>query len=119
MRRYPATLVRHIDGDTFEFDVDQGFYVQSRQKVRLVAHAGGVDAPERGKGVATLRRVEVLLPVGNKCILHTFKDNGRDDADGAFGRWLALVLLQPNGESLGDMLLAEGLVTPWVKKPAR
>jgi micrococcal nuclease len=41
-RRYPATLVRVVDGDTVDLDVDLGFRVWARQRFRLV----GINCPE-------------------------------------------------------------------------
>lgn len=43
MYEYDAELVRVIDGDTFVLDVDLGFYVRTRQHIRLA----GIDCPEK------------------------------------------------------------------------
>ena len=44
MHTYRAKVVKLIDGDTVDFDVDLGFYITIRIRTRLV----GVDTPERG-----------------------------------------------------------------------
>ena len=43
--KYRAKLIRCVDGDTAEFVVDCGFYIQYRIMARLL----GVNTPERGK----------------------------------------------------------------------
>ena len=42
MYHYKAQLVRVIDGDTIEADIDLGFKTWTRRKVRLA----GIDTPE-------------------------------------------------------------------------
>ena len=42
---YRAKLVRCVDGDTADLDIDLGFYLTARIRCRLL----GVDTPERGK----------------------------------------------------------------------
>lgn len=39
---YRATVVRVVDGDTVEFDIDLGFHLSLRAKMRLA----NIDAPE-------------------------------------------------------------------------
>ena len=39
---YRASVVRVVDGDTVEFDIDLGFHLSMRAKMRLVK----IDAPE-------------------------------------------------------------------------
>ena len=45
MYRYRAKLVRCVDGDTADIEVDLGFYMTAKIRGRLT----GVDTPERGK----------------------------------------------------------------------
>lgn len=115
MRVYPAKCVRIIDGDTYDYDVDVGFYVTVRVRVRLLASSGGVDTPEKADKVGWKKatdRVLALMPVGTWVDIYTVKDTASADADGAFGRWLAQVIL-PDDSNLGDELLAEGLAHAW------
>ena len=44
-RKYRARLVRCVDGDTVDLDIDLGFYLSARVRCRLT----GVDTPERGQ----------------------------------------------------------------------
>tara|TARA_R110000824_G_scaffold150288_2_gene320871 strand:+ start:337 stop:657 length:321 start_codon:yes stop_codon:yes gene_type:complete len=41
---YRGKIVRVVDGDTVDLDVDLGFYMHAKVRCRLV----GVDTPERG-----------------------------------------------------------------------
>lgn len=87
--KYKATVVKVIDGDTIDVDIDLGFYtVLLKQRVRLY----GIDAPEvRGKErFAGLESKSWLKQqIENKVIeLVTFKD-----AKGKYGRWLGIVYM--------------------------
>ena len=76
--RYKATLLRVVDGDTIDIDVDLGFGVWLRkQRVRLM----GIDTPEsrtrnlaeKELGLASKARLEELLSVSQFTII-THKD---------------------------------------------
>lgn len=83
MYTYRAKVVRCVDGDTVDFNVDLGFHVFVKIRTRLV----GVDTPERGHAEyksATLWLEELL------------KDQEDEDGyveiktgkTGKYGRWL-------------------------------
>ena len=83
---YNCRLVRVIDGDTIDIDVDLGFDVWLlKQRVRLM----GIDTPEsrtrnlaeKELGLASKRRLKELL--SKKFIIRTHKDG-----KGKFGRIL-------------------------------
>ena len=44
MHEYRAKVIKIVDGDTVDFDVDLGFRISIRIRTRLL----GVDTPERG-----------------------------------------------------------------------
>ena len=84
---YKCTLLRVIDGDTFDCDIDLGFSVWMRkERVRLL----GIDTPEsrtrnleeKKLGLAAKDRLKALLP--KKFMIITHKDG-----KGKFGRVLA------------------------------
>jgi micrococcal nuclease len=112
MYEYRAKVVRVIDGDTIDFDIDLGFSTwQHTERVRLY----GIDAPEVKKyrgvtdeekalGLALKARLEILMPVDSYVTLRTVRDT-----KGKFGRYLGIVTLA-NGVNLNDWLVAEGLV---------
>ncbi|WP_223479354.1 thermonuclease family protein [Oricola indica] len=89
---YRAEVVRVVDGDTVDLDIDLGFYVWLRsQRIRMV----GINAPEpKGKtrevGRAATEFLESLI-VGKTVIVRTYKARDGSDAKGKYGRWLARI----------------------------
>jgi micrococcal nuclease len=88
MHEYKCTILRVVDGDTVDVDIDLGFGVWMRkQRIRLY----GIDTPEsrtRDKeekkfGLLAKHYVERFLPVGSNATLVTEKDG-----KGKFGRIL-------------------------------
>ena len=89
MYRYKCKIVRVVDGDTVDVDIDLGFDVWlKKQRIRLY----GVDTPEsrtrdleeKKYGLAAKHFVESYLPLGSSQTLRTRKDDSR----GKFGRIL-------------------------------
>ena len=89
---YRAVVVRVIDGDTIDVDVDLGFYVWiKKQRIRLF----GIDAPEvtgetRQEGLAATEHLKSLID-GESIILRTVKGADGGDRDDSFGRWLGTI----------------------------
>ena len=88
MYEYKCKIVRVIDGDTADVDIDLGFGVwMKKQRIRFA----GIDTPEsrtrdleeKKYGLAAKAFVEVHLPVGSIRTLTTVKDER-----GKFGRIL-------------------------------
>jgi len=101
---YTATLVRIIDADTLDCDIDLGFDVWVRkQRVRFM----GIDTPEsrtrnleeKALGLAAKARVIELIP--ETFLLETYK------AKGKFGRILGVPLTAKN-QSVCAILIKEG-----------
>ncbi len=69
---YLADVVRVIDGDTVELDIDLGFHIRYKQKVRFY----GVDAPEMRtlEGVIAKKVLEELIPPGTRVEFESFRD---------------------------------------------
>ncbi len=99
--RYPATLVRVIDGDTYVLRVDLPFAVSYTATVRLA----GLDTPERTTDAGKQARVaaERLLRSGRIEVAPTGKMT--------FARHVAQVYV--GGQSVADVLAQAGF-----KKPA-
>ena len=97
MYTYRATVVRVVDGDTMDEDIDLGFYMRTRQRLRVAR----IDTPERGEPGFTeaTDRVKELCPVGKEVVISTSKTGG-------FGRCLAEVMVDE--VNLSDTLLTEG-----------
>jgi micrococcal nuclease len=84
---YRADVIRVIDGDTIELEVDQGFGTFRRDTFQLA----GYDAPEpTGKtvdaGKKAKERLEKFLPKGASVWVRSFKPE-------KYGRWLCDVYL--------------------------
>ena len=102
-----AAVYRAIDGDTVAF---------GRDRLRLV----GFDAPEttyqarcpeeKAHGVVAKARLQELLTRGP---VRVVKVKGRDK----YRRILALIYV--GGESVGDVLIREGLAVPYTKRVSR
>ena len=101
---YAARCVQVIDGDTLDLDIDLGFFVTLRQRVRL----RGIDTPElRGKDKdrAVAARTEVTIWTdGVELLIRTEPD----EAD-KYGRLLAEIWVDGLATSLSDHLVERGL----------
>ena len=88
MYEYRCKILRIVDGDTVDVDIDLGFGVwMHRERVRIM----GIDTPEsrtrylteKKFGLAAKEFVRFLMPVGSSQIIITHKDK-----TGKFGRIL-------------------------------
>lgn len=104
-----AAVVRVVDGDTLDLDLDLGFSITLRQRVRLV----GINAPEtrtknaaeKARGLQAQQFVIEWLQRPGAVLVRTTKDD-------KYGRMLADCYRQ--GEpSLCEELLAWGLASPY------
>ena len=93
MYEYKAKILRVVDGDSVDVDIDVGFGVWLRnERVRIM----GIDTPEsrtRDKqekkfGLLAKERLKELLPKGKDSVLRTQIDKDGEDAKGKFGRIL-------------------------------
>ena len=91
MYEYRAHIIKIVDGDTVDVDIDLGFgIVLSNERVRI----NGIDTPEsrtRDKqekkfGLAAKARLKSLL--GKTCTLKTQINKSGEDMKGKFGRIL-------------------------------
>ena len=108
MYDYKATVVKIVDGDTIDVDIDLGFYMVTRQRLRI----NRIDTPERGQDGfhEATDRVKELCPVGSQVVVSTSKA-------GKFGRWIAEVTTTYLGHeiNLSDQMLLEGLAKEYGK----
>ena len=113
---YRATVIKVIDGDTIDVNIDLGFYVWLfDQRIRLI----GIDAPEirRGKnreaGRAAKRYLRRLLD-GKTVILRTFKaPNKSGDMRDGFRRWAAVVYVDGENVNLRLVNAGHAIRKPW------
>lgn len=112
MYRYKARVVKVVDGDTIDCDVDLGFYMTARIRFRLF----GIDAPEvrgaeRGRGKEVRQwLIELFNNSQNECEVATTKT-------GKYGRWLAVVYIPglPVGTSVNGYMVSKGFATEYGK----
>lgn len=113
MTKYKAKLIRIVDGDTIDAEIDVGFDVYVRKRIRL----WGINAPETRSsdkdevraGKETLRRLGEILALSNgefELITH---------GDGKFGRCLGEIFVKEHKESINRVLISEGLATEYDK----
>ena len=84
--KYRARLVRCVDGDTADLDVDLGFYLTARIRCRLT----GVNTPERGQ--ANFKEATDIL----EDLIKQQSDasgyfNIITGKTGKYGRWLVVI----------------------------
>jgi micrococcal nuclease len=104
-----ASVARVVDGDTLDLDLDLGFSITLRQRVRLI----GIDAPEvrtrdaaeKARGLATAAHVVGWLGRPGQVLVTTTKDD-------KYGRMLA-DCFRVGEPSLCEELLAWGLAVPY------
>jgi micrococcal nuclease len=107
---YDVVLLKCVDGDTVDVDIDLGFNVWLKdERVRIM----GIDTPEsrtRDKvekvfGTAAKDRLYELMKDGAKLI--TTENKHGEDMKGKFGRILG-DFRAPNGDLVTDIMIAEG-----------
>jgi micrococcal nuclease len=112
MYEYNCKIVRVVDGDTVDVDIDLGFAVWlKKQRIRLF----GVDTPEsrtrdaveKKFGIMAKNFVKGRLPVGSMQVLKTRMDDSR----GKFGRILGEFVLEDT--TLNQLLIVTNNGVPY------
>lgn len=104
---YKAEVREVVDGDTYDFDLDLGFNIKRRTRIRLLGvdtaeiHTVEEGSEEYKKGMAHKRFVEDRLSKADGIFLRTHND----PETGTYGRWLGEVLV--DGDNLSDLLTEE------------
>ena len=110
MYEYRCNVLKVIDGDTVDIDIDLGFGTWIRnERVRIM----GIDTPEsrtsndieKKFGLAAKSRLQELL--GEKAILKTQVSKKGEDMKGKFGRILGNFATE-DGRNCADILCEEG-----------
>jgi len=124
MYEYHCKIVKVVDGDTVDVDIDLGFGVWlKKERVRV----NGIDTPEsrtRDKeekkfGLISKNRVKQLLPVGSTQILKTESDRNGEDKKGKFGRILGDFVFTKSVDGgrltdrLSDVLIDENMAVKY------
>ena len=111
MYTYNAKVLRVIDGDTLDCEIDLGFFVKIEKRVRL----SGIDTAEKNSRIISEReksakaKARVKYSIENKTVI-VVTELDRDDK---YGRVLGTVyeteLDYQNKTSLNDKLISEDL----------
>ena len=109
MYNYKAKLIKVVDGDTIDAEIDLGFDISVKKRIRLV----GIDTPEcrtrdlkeKALGLAAKDRVKAILVENPKFTLESTKI-------GKFGRVLGniYITILDGTESLTQICLNEQLI---------
>jgi micrococcal nuclease len=109
MNEYDVKVLKIVDGDTVDVDIDLGFgIVLTDERVRIM----GIDTPESRTsdkvekifGLAAKDRLKELL--GETAILITHEDKNGEDMKGKFGRVLGD--FRVGGKTVTEILIEEG-----------
>lgn len=112
MYEYKAKLIRVVDGDTIDAEIDLGFKIYIKERIRFA----GIDTPEsrtrhkheKSWGLAAKCRVKALLDGENSNFILTTELQKK----GKFGRILGSIVLN-DGTEISEVLLAEKLAIPY------
>lgn len=111
MYEYRCTIIKIVDGDTVDVDIDLGFNIWvHNERIRFF----GIDTPESRTsdkvekifGNYAKKYVEKIMPVGSKQILKTMKDEG-----GKYGRILGDFIIDDG--SLVEKMINERVGAPY------
>nr|WP_321355760.1 thermonuclease family protein [uncultured Draconibacterium sp.] len=109
MYTYKATVDRVVDGDTIDLIIDLGFKITTFQRIRL----RGINTPEtynvkkdseeyKNGMKAKAFVIERISNNDNEVIVETDKDVGK------FGRYIGVIRLDDNEQSLNEELVEKG-----------
>ena len=111
---YKATVVRVVDGDTVDLEIDLGMNVFVKERIRLARintpETYGVkkDSEEYKAGMKAKKRLEELV-LGKEIALETVKDK-----KGKYGRYLGeLYTNDKDWVCINSLMINEGLAKPY------
>lgn len=107
---FNSQILRVIDGDTVDVNIDLGFRITLKQRVRLA----GIDAMEkndsnpekRAHANKAFERLAAMLPVGSINTIQTYKPD-------KYGRCLADIYVKDDVFTVNQILLDEGLAVSY------
>ena len=111
MYEYNVTVIKIIDGDTIDVDIDLGFKtVLRKQRIRLF----GMDTPEsrtrdkeeKKRGLLSKKYLTSKCPIGSTIRL-------RSHGKGKFGRILGEIFEYNKETSINDEMCNEGYAVPY------
>jgi len=101
-------ILKVVDGDTIDVDIDLGFSISYTQRVRLA----GIDTPEsrttdkqeKVLGLEVKDRLKKLVDAATSIVIHTEKP----DSSEKYGRILGWLFLDGADKSVNHALIADG-----------
>ena len=105
---YNAKILNVVDGDTVDVELDLGFYVFAKERMRL----NGLDTPEMNSMEPSVRKLAkdakefVATFTGHLVTIKSYKQD-------KYGRFLADIYLVGDVESINAKLLANGMAKPY------
>jgi micrococcal nuclease len=101
-------VLKVVDGDTIDVDIDLGFNISYTQRVRLA----GIDTPEsrtkdlaeKKLGLESKKHLTELLKSATQIVIRTEKP----DSTEKYGRILGWIFLDGSSESVNTALIASG-----------
>lgn len=101
-------VLKVVDGDTIDVDIDLGFSISYTQRVRLA----GIDTPEsrttdkkeKALGLEAKDRLKKAIDAATNVVIKTEKPNSSEK----YGRILGWVFLDDNKVSINQILIDEG-----------
>ena len=113
MFEYRVTITRVVDGDTVDADIDLGFDIIYRDRIRLM----GIDTPESRTsnkqekilGKASKEKLKELCATNKGNIVLRTSKQGK----GKFGRILGYLFTEGSQVTYNDILVAEGHARPY------
>jgi micrococcal nuclease len=106
MYQYKAVIVRVIDGDTVELNVDLGFDIHVITHFRLL----GINTPERGQAgwAEATEYVKAFFVTNPQVTVNTYKKE-------KYGRWLADIFVGSDSvNTLNKALVDNGLARVYI-----
>jgi micrococcal nuclease len=105
-------VIKVVDGDTIDVDIDLGFKISYTQRVRLA----GIDTPEsrtkdlreKALGLEVKNKVKIAIENAKRVVIKT----ELPDSTEKYGRILGWVYLDGDNRSLNEQLIDEGYA--WV-----
>jgi len=110
MYEYRATVLRVIDGDTVDLDIDMGLHTHIHERIRL----DGINTPESNSKVAEERTAAAAATEFLKSLLTDPKVTvkTKKDAQEKYGRYLGVVL-NSAGVNVNEALVTAGHAKPY------
>lgn len=111
---YDAELVKVVDGDTVDLNLDLGFYMRASLRFRIV----GMDTPElRGGTPETKAAAKVARDYVYDKLSKASRITVRTSKADSFGRWLADLTYYDEtfSHNLGKEMIDLGLAVVWTK----